>query len=347
MRAAVLEALEQIVVKEMPTPSAGDDDMVVRVRACAICGSDLRIYHHGNPRVAPPQIMGHEIAGDVVEVGGAVAGFEVGDRVSIGADVPCGVCEFCRAGHGNNCAINYAIGYQFPGGFAEYIGLNGTTMRYGPVHHIPEGLDYETAALAEPLACCVNGLELVSVGPGDTVVIIGAGPAGCLLAQLARRMGAVNVILAQRSRARLEIAEKLGVDLLVCTAEEDLKERVMAETDGLGADVIVTACASPEAQMHSIELAKNRGRINFFGGLPKGTPPIQLDSNRIHYGELLVTGSHGCVPRHHRIALDLLASGAVDVKPLITHRVGLDDILKGFEIVENRTGMKVIVEPWQ
>jgi L-iditol 2-dehydrogenase len=345
MKAAVLEALEQVELKEVPTPTAGDDGMVVRVRACSICGSDLRIYHHGNPRVEPPQIMGHEIAGDVVEIGPNVTGFAAGDRVSIGADVPCGVCEFCRAGHGNNCSINYAIGYQFPGGFAEYIGLNGTTMRYGPVHHIAGGVDYETAALAEPLACCVNGLELVSVGPGDSVVIIGAGPAGCLLAQLARQMGAVRVILAQRSRARLQIAERLGVATLICTAEENLRDSVMAETDGVGADVVVTACASPEAQAQSIDLARNRGRINFFGGLPKGTPPIQLDSNTIHYGELLVTGSHGCVPRHHRTALGLLASGAIDVKSLITHRLPLDDILEGFEIVENRTGMKVIVEP--
>ena len=345
MKAAVLEALEQIAVKEVPAPTAGDDGMVVRVRACSICGSDLRIYRYGNPRVEPPQIMGHEIAGDVVEVGSEVTGFAVGDRVSIGADVPCGVCEFCRAGHGNNCLINYAIGYQFPGGFAEHIGLNGTTMRYGPVHHIPMGLDYETAALAEPLACCVNGLELVGVAPGETVVIIGAGPAGCLMAQLARQMGAVKVILAQRSRARLEIAKSLGIDLLVCTAEEDLKERVLAETEGLGADVAVTACASPEAQMLSIELVKHRGRVNFFGGLPKGAPPIQLDSNAVHYGELIVTGSHGCVPRHHRVALDLLAGGAIEAKSLITHRVGLDDILEGFEVVENRSGMKVIVEP--
>ncbi len=345
MKAAVLEELEQIVVKEVPTPTAGDEEMVVRVRTCSICGSDLRIYHHGNPRVKPPQIMGHEIAGDVVEVGREVTGFAVGDRVSVGADVPCGVCEFCRAGYGNNCLINYAIGYQFPGGFAEYIKLNATTMKFGPVHQIPEGLDYETAALAEPLGCCVNGLERVNVGPGDTVVIIGAGPAGCLLGQLARQLGATRIIMAQRSRPRLEIARQLGVDVLVCTAEEDLKERVMEATDGSGADVVVTACASPEAQMQAVDLVKNRGRINFFGGLPKGSPKIQLDSNRIHYGELLVTGSHGCVPWHHRAALGLLGSRAIRVRSLITHRVSLDDILKGFEIVENRTGMKVIVEP--
>ncbi|MFQ6098673.1 MAG: alcohol dehydrogenase catalytic domain-containing protein, partial [Armatimonadota bacterium] len=289
MKAAVLEALENIVVKEVETPRVVPESILVRVRACAVCGSDLRIFHHGNPRVKPPQIIGHEIAGDVVDVGETVEGFRVGQRVAIGADVPCGVCEFCRAGIGNNCQINYAIGYQFPGGFAEYILLNETTVKYGPIHEIPENLDYETAALAEPLGCCVHGLELVGVAPGETVVIIGAGPAGCLLAQLARHMGATKIIVAQRSPGRLEIAKQFDIDVAVPTQTEDLKERVMEETDGLGADVIITACASPEAQMQAIELAKNRGRINYFGGLPKGSPKLEIDSNIIHYRELIVT----------------------------------------------------------
>jgi L-iditol 2-dehydrogenase len=345
MKAAVYEAADKVVVREVPTPAPGPGEVLVRVRACAVCGSDIRIFHHGNPRVIPPQVLGHEIAGDVVEVGEGVEAFRAGDRVASGADVPCGVCPACTSGRGNNCAVNYAIGYQFPGGFAEYVLFNKTTVDYGPLHLIPGDLSYAEAALAEPLACTINGLELVSLGVGESIVIIGAGPAGLLMAQLARHMGATKIILAQRSRMRLEMARQYDIDVLVATQEEDLRERVMQETGGLGADVVVTACASTEMQELSIHLAAMRGRVNFFGGLPKGTPPIRLDSNVIHYRELFVTGSHGSVPRQHRAALGLLVCGAVKAQGLITHTLGLDDILEGFALVETRRGMKVIIEP--
>ena len=345
MRAAVLHKLDDLRVEDIPTPEPGPGEALVRVHACAVCGSDIRIFHHGNPRVIPPQTLGHEIAGEVVAVGAGVERVAVGDRVATGADVPCGVCEFCRAGIGNNCQINYAIGYQFPGGFAEYILLNETTLKYGPVHRIPEGLSYDEAALAEPLACCINGLELCWLGVGETVVIIGAGPAGLMMAQLARHMGATKVILAQRSRTRLELARQFHVDVLVATQDEDLRERVLAETGGLGADVIVTACGSPDAHEQSLTMAKNRARINFFGGLPKGTRPITIESNAIHYKELFVTGSHGSTPRQHKAALNLIAAGSVNARDLITHRFPLDGIHQAFEVVEKRTGMKAVVRP--
>jgi L-iditol 2-dehydrogenase len=345
MKAAVFHDLGNLTIEDVPTPEPGPGEALVRVHACAVCGSDLRIYHHGNPRVVPPQTLGHEIAGEVVAVGEGVERVAVGDRVATGADVPCGLCEFCRAGIGNNCQINYAIGYQFPGGFAEHILLNETTLRYGPVHRIPDGLSYDEAALAEPLACCVNGLELCWLGVGETVVIIGAGPAGIMAAQLARHMGATKVILAQRSRTRLELARQFDVDVLVATEEEGLRERVMAETNGLGADVIVTACASPDVHEQSLTMAKNRARINFFGGLPKGARPISIESNAIHYKELFVTGSHGSVPRQHKAALDLIACGAINVRDLITHTFALDDLLEAFSVVETRSGMKVVVHP--
>ena len=345
MKAAVFEGLDNMVVKDVPTPTAGPGEVLVRVRACAVCGSDLRIYHYGNPRVIPPQTLGHEIAGDVVEVGEGVEGFRAGDRVATGADVPCGTCPECRDGRGNNCAVNYAIGYQFPGGFAEYILFNKTTVDFGPLNHIPGDLSYPEAAMAEPLACTINGLELVWLGVGDSIVIIGAGPAGLLMAQLARHMGATQIILAQRSKARLEMARQFDIDALISTSEEDLHERVMEETDGRGADVVVTACASPEMHEASIHLAATRGRINYFGGLAKGTRPITIESNVIHYKELFVTGSHGSVPRQHKAALGLIGCGAVKAQPLITHTTTLDDIHRAFELVETREGMKVVVEP--
>ncbi|HID96399.1 MAG TPA: L-threonine 3-dehydrogenase [Candidatus Latescibacteria bacterium] len=264
MKAAVLEDLNNMVVKEVEVPDIDEESMLVRVRACAVCGSDIRIFRHGNPRVHPPQIIGHEIAGEVVEVGSNVKGFKVGDRVAIGADVPCGECEWCQNGLGNNCGINYAIGYQFPGGFAEYVVLNPITVRFGPVHKISGDLSFEEAALAEPLACCINGLELSRLGLGEAVVIIGAGPAGCMLAQLSKVMGASKVIMSQRSKKRLQLAKKFKADILISASEENFVDRVLKETGGKGADVVVTACASSQAQEEALLVVKNRGRVNFF-----------------------------------------------------------------------------------
>ncbi len=215
MKSAVLEGIDKITVKEVETPKITDDSLLLRVKACAVCGSDIRIYHYGNPRVKYPQIIGHEIAGDVVDVGSRVKRFKPGDRVAIGADVPCGECSFCRDGIGNNCPINYAMGYQFAGGFAEYILVDPLVINYGPIHKIPDNLSYDEATLAEPLACCINGLELSWVSLGDIVVVIGAGPVGCMLAELAKVMGARKTIISQRSKVRLEMAKAYDIDVVI------------------------------------------------------------------------------------------------------------------------------------
>ena len=260
MKAAVLEDLEKIVVKEVSTPPVKKGEMLVKIRSCAVCGSDIRIYHQGNPRVKPPQIIGHEIAGEIVEIGERIENFKVGDRVALGADVPCGVCKFCKNGLGNNCPINYAIGYQFPGGFAEYIHINETTVKYGPLHKIPENLSFDEASLAEPLACSLNGYELANLKVGDTVVIIGAGPIGLMLVELARNIGAGRIILSQRSKERLKIARKFSADTFISSLEENFVERVMEETKGEGADVVMVACANPSAQEEALEIVAHRDR---------------------------------------------------------------------------------------
>jgi L-iditol 2-dehydrogenase len=323
-----------------------DESVILKVHACAVCGSDIRILHHGNPRVHPPQIIGHEIAGEVVAVGDMVTRFRVGDRVATGADVPCGECEWCRQGLGNNCAINYAIGYQFPGGFAEYIPLNGRTVRYGAVHHIPANLSYDEAAIAEPLGCVINGLELCHLQLGDTVVVIGAGPAGCMTMKLSRSLGALKVIAVQRSRGRLETARELGgADLVICTEDQDPIAAVLEATDGQGADVVLTANSSVQTHEMALHMVRNRGRINLFGGLPKGAPALTVESNLVHYRELMLTGSHGSVPRQHRLALQVLAAGVIDPKPYITHRFPLSRIAEAIAVAEGHSGLKVIVRP--
>lgn len=346
MPAAVYGGIDSLSVKEVPTPEADDNSALIRVRACAVCGSDIRIFHSGNARVTPPQILGHEIAGEVVRVGKNVTRVKVGDRVAIGADVPCGECAFCEAGIGNNCQINYAMGYQFAGGFAKYMLLNRTVMNFGPVHKLPAHVSFEEGALAEPLACVLNALELAPVKLNDTVVLIGAGPIGMMLCEVAKLMGAAKVILVNRSRPRLELAKQLGVaDVFVCSNEENPVDRVLSETGWLGADVIFTANPSGQSQAEALEMAKNRARVSFFGGLPKDKSIVALDTNIIHYKELMVTGAHGSMPIHHGKAIDLISSGKINVKKFITHTFPLAEVEKAFATAEQHAGLRVVVKP--
>lgn len=346
MKAMVVTGLNQMEVTDVEMPVIDEDSILVKVHTCAICGSDIRIFHSGNSRVSYPAIIGHEIAGEVVEVGAKVTKFKVGDRIAVGADVPCGECVFCEAGIGNNCQINYAMGYQFQGGFAQYLPLNRIVVNYGPVHKLPDHMSYEKGSMAEPLGCVLNALELAPVKLGDVAVIIGAGPIGCMMANVIKAMGASKVILVQRSRPRLEIAKKVvNADRFVCSSEEDALAAIMEETNGLGADLIFTACPSPEAQKDALLMAKNRAIVSFFGGLPKDKEQVTLNTNLIHYKELRITGAHGAMPIHHQKAIDLIASGTIDVTPFISKSFSLDDVKKAFAYAEGHEGMRTIVRP--
>ena len=343
MKAAILEALEKLSIKDVDYPRAGPGEVLLKVKACAVCGSDIRIFHYGNPRVRPPAIIGHEISGEVVEVGDGVKNFKKGDKIAVGADVPCGECFYCQNGLGNNCPINYAIGYQFPGGFSEYLVLNSLTVRLGPVHHLPKGMSFAEGALAEPLACCLNALELSHFHPGVDIVIFGAGPIGCMLIEVAKALGAKKVIVTQRSEKRLKMAEKFGADVVISSTDPELINKILRETGG-GADIVLTACPAVEAQAQAISVARNRGFVNLFGGLPRGAAPLCIDSNIIHYKEIYVHGSHGSVPRHHKLALDLISLGKVKIKNYISHCFPLDKIKEAFAMAEGKDGLKVIVE---
>ena len=345
MQAAVLEGLNQLVLKEIDTPEIDDDSALLKVESVAICGSDVRILHHGNPRVVPPAIMGHEASGVVVKAGKNVTRVKEGDRIALGADVPCGQCSWCRNGLGNNCAINYAVGYQISGAFTQYMLLTKLLLEEGPVTPFSDRIGFDEAALAEPLACAINGLELVNMSLGKTVVILGLGPIGCMMIDLARVMGATKVIAAQRSKARMEIAKPYEADVYIASGEEDVVARCLEETGGEGPDVVVTTCGSVETHEQAIEMVAHRGYVNLFGGLQKDARPLSVPSNTIHYKECFVTGSHGSTPRQHAIAVNLLEEEIVRTAPIITHRFPLSKVHEAFETMESRKGMKIIVHP--
>lgn len=345
MKAAILEELNRIVVREVPKPACGEGQALLEVQACAVCGSDLRIYHYGNERVKVPAVIGHEIAGRIVEVGAKVERWRPGDRVAVGADVPCGTCYWCTNGMGTNCRINYAVGYQFPGGYQQYMLLNETLLAYGPVTPIPEPLSYPEAAIAEPLACAVNGLELARFEPGKSLCVIGLGPIGCMMLELSRAFGAGRVFAAQRSRRRLELARPFRPDArFIAAEEEDPVETVLRETGGEGVDLVITTSGTTAAQEAAIRMVRHRGYVNLFGGL-KNQPKLCIDSNLIHYKECFVMGSHGSLPRHHRAAVDLIARGQVQAKRYISAVFPLERIQEAFDFHESRRGLKVIVAP--
>ena len=345
MLAAVLEDIDRIVVKASRERLSRRGEVKLRVRACAVCGSDMRIFHHGNPRVHPPAIIGHEVAGEVTAVGRGVRRFAVGQRLALGADVPCGKCEWCRRGLGNNCPENHAIGYQFPGGFAEEMILNTMVVSYGPVTPIPDSVSDEEAALAEPLGCAINGLEMCRLERGETLCIIGAGPIGCMMIELGRHMGAERIIVIQRSRKRLELAKRFGADHYLCPEDTDVMRAVQDVTAGRGPDVVVTTCGSVEAHEQAIEMVAKRGCVNLFGGLAKGARNLSVPSNTIHYKECYVLGSHGSVPRQHAAAMALIERRIVHVARCITHRFPLDEIRAAIQAAESHEGLKVMVKP--
>jgi L-iditol 2-dehydrogenase len=345
MKAAVLEDLNVLKVRNIPEPVCGKGEAILRVESCAVCGSDLRIFKYGNDRVKPPTVMGHEIAGVVVDVGDEVSRVRLGDRIALGADVPCGTCYWCVNGMGTNCSINYAIGYQFPGGFQEKMLLNKTILDYGPVTHIPDHVSFDEAAIAEPLACAINGLELAQMGMGKSMCIIGLGPIGCMMLELSRALGASKVFAVQRSRTRFELARRFREDArFICSEDEDPVKTVLDETGGEGVDLVITTAGTVKAHEDAIQIVRHRGYVNLFGGL-KNQPKLTIDSNLIHYKECFVMGSHGSLPRHHGIAVDMIANGTVHAKEYISRICPLGEIEAALGYHESGKGLKTIVKP--
>ncbi len=346
MKVARFYAPGDIRLEDAPEPSPGADEVKIRVRQCSTCGTDVKIFNHGHHHLVPPRVIGHEIAGEVVEVGAAVGGWSAGDRVQVIAAVPCGACPDCVRGRMTVCANQTSVGYHYDGGFAEYLVVPRAVLAVDGLNRIPDGVDFAEASVAEPLACVLNGQELAGVGAGDDVVVVGAGPIGCLHVRLARARGARRVFLVELNRARLDMsANAVEPDAAICGSEVDTVDEVRKLTDGRGVDVVITAAASGAAQEDAQHMAARSGRISFFGGLPKDKPTITLDSNLVHYRELTIVGANGSSPAHNKKALELIASGQVPVADLITHRLELSELHDAIKLVSSGSAIKVTIQP--
>ena len=346
MRAYVYEkAGVSRLVQDFPRPRAQADTAVIRVRACSVCGTDLRAWQHGNERITPPRITGHEICGEIVEIGASRKDFGAGERISMAPAIGCGACYPCSRGFTNLCDNLQTIGFQFNGGFAEYMEVPSAAFDRGNVYRTPAGVPDEEAALAEPIACVVNGQEFLHISPGDSVAIFGSGFIGCMHAELARLSGADPVIMIEPNRSRAEAAHALiPFSALIVSSDTDLYSEVRRLTGSRGVDVIVTACPVGQAHVDAVALAAKRGRISLFGGLAKETSGF-LDSNAIHYKELSIHGVHASTPRQNQDVMTWIASGKLNVRKYITKMYPLEDIESAFKDLQSQSVFKAVVKP--
>jgi len=346
MKAAVLKEIEDLEIKDVSYPDFSSGEILIKIKACSICGTDIRIYHHGHKHMRFPRIIGHELSGEIIEVGERVKNYRIGEKVAIAPAIPCGRCYYCRRGMQSMCINLTAIGYHYDGGFAEFMRVPENAVRNGCVNLIPSNLSFEEAALAEPFACAINGQELSRIGLGDVVAVVGAGPLGCIHLQLAKVKGASKTILIELSEERIEFARKFfSPDIIINPSLENAIQRVKDETKGRGADKIIVACPSNKAQEDSLSMVAPRGIINFFGGLPLDKPFIKFNSNLVHYGEFYIVGTHGSAPYHNELALNLISQGKVRIKELISHRLPLERLEEGLHLAESGKGMKIVIKP--
>lgn len=345
MKAAYVTGPMQIELRDTPIPQMPDNGILLAVKACGVCGSDLRRWRDGAFVQSEPLIAGHEISGVVAKVGTRVKDYSVGERLAVAPDVHCGKCYYCEHGLYNLCNHLHLIGITpgYNGGFAEYMVLTAEMLQGGIVHRPSLALSFTQAALAEPLSSVLAAQEEAGTTLGDTVVVMGAGPIGCLHIVVARARGA-RVILSEPSEIRRRIAERFGPELIVDPSTQNLVEATRSVTDGRGADIAI--CANPVAATHTqaVELVRKRGKVILFGGLPKAAPMTTLDGNRLHYNEIHIVGSFSYHPTYHALALETIERGLIDSQQIITHTFELAEIGLAFQTAASGQALKVMVQ---
>lgn len=350
MKAALLEGIKELNLTDLPEPTCGRGDVLVRVMACGICRTDMKAYKIGQRDLRLPRVLGHEITGIVAEVGREVNGITPGDRVQVAPGLPCGTCMYCLTGMHHLCNEIKIMGFHYDGGFAEYVLIPENGVQNGVLNKIPDTLTFQEAALTEPLACCVNMQETAGIRHGDKVVIFGSGPLGILNAKLARKRGARQIILIEKQEARIDAAKR-DFDVWINAEEEDTLSRIMDLTEGKGADAAIPCCPDPNAFADSLAVLGKKGRLCFFSGLVMDEGhswKIAHDINLIHYKELALYGAYGCSSNHNRTALDLLASRLIRVDDMTTRILPLTEVVQGIEMVSKREDdTNLIIEPTQ
>lgn len=345
MRAARLYGKEDLRIEEMPVPGVGPGEVLLRVKAAAVCGTDIRMYRNGARGATPgnPLVLGHEVSGIVEEVGPDVSGYSAGMPVAVAPNMGCGVCDQCVSGNTQLCASYRAFGINIPGGFAPFMKIPREAVSQGNLAPIPEGADFVSAALVEPLACVYNAFQRIAIVPGDTVLVIGAGPIGLMHAKVAFMAGAAKVYMNDLSAERLSLCQKVE-PAIIALESAGLKDRLRVLTAGRGVSVCITAAPSADAQVLALEVVGVNGRVMFFGGLPEGKSTVPLDTNLVHYKQITITGTSRQSLIQYRQTLALVASRRLVVKDLVTMSTPLEEIRASFEQVMQGKGLKNVIE---
>jgi L-iditol 2-dehydrogenase len=341
MLAAELVRPGLVELREVAVPRPGPGELVVRVEAALTCGTDIKTFRRGHPKIPLPTPMGHELSGVVAAVGAGVTEFREGDAIACVPTAPCGVCRLCRRGRESLCPE--AVGRMVFGAFADYVRLPAHLVATN-VFPRPDGLSAETAAAMEPVACVVHGAGRVGLERAERVILVGDGPIALLFLQLTRLRGAGRVLVVGKHRARLEAARALGADAVLDASATGLVEGAREWAGGEGAEVVIECVGLRETWEAAAELVAPGGELLVYGGCAAGTR-VTFDAYRIHYEEIDVKGAFHYGRRDVREALELLAGGAVRIAPLLTHRRPLERLPEALDLVLRREAIKVVVEP--
>lgn len=344
MKSAFLMDRRKFEIREIEEPHLGPREVVVEIKACGICGSDLRRWKEGPG--GEPIVPGHEISGIISDIGKEIKSYDVGDAVAIAPDIHCGECYYCRHGNYNLCDSLHFLGITpgYPGGFAEKILLTEEILTLGVVHKIPKGLSLDHAALSEPCSSVLACHDRIHTSIEDLVVVMGAGPIGCIHTAVAHARGA-RVVISEPSEIRRNLAEPFNPEMIIHPFEEDLGLLVRKLTNGRGADMVVCANPVPATQTQAVEIARKRGKIVLFGGLPKDNHMVSVDGNIVHYEEKEIIGSFSYHPTYHAFALEALRREIIPADLLITKTYPLSEIQNGFESVDGGEALKVLIKP--
>ncbi|MBI3619789.1 alcohol dehydrogenase catalytic domain-containing protein [Candidatus Roizmanbacteria bacterium] len=352
MRALVYYGAKKFAVEEKTIPEIKRDEVLLKIIACGICGTDLRIFSSGHHAITPPRITGHEIVAKIVSNKSQYKTLKKGDDVIVVTPVGCMKCRFCKAGVQNMCVKvalhGHSLGYYADGGFAQYMKVPKEAMTQNVLIKIPKNrhdVALEHLVLCEPLSCVINGQEKLKITRNDIVLILGAGPIGCMHAYVAKSKNAKTIILADLQQKKLKMARNVPADIMVDTTKQNLEKIIMKVSAGRGADVIIVAAPSPEGQTDAVRLAAIRGRISFFGGLPKTNPTITLQSNLVHYKELEIYGAFASNRSQYLQALNMLLNKSVDSSVLVSHIFSLSQIHNALKTLQEGNAIKIIIDP--
>jgi len=341
LKAVVYHDVDDFRVEDISIPKIGLDEVLVRVRVCGLCTTD--IFRAMYRRAKPGSVFGHEIAGDVAEVGPKVTKFEAGNRVAVLHHVPCGACYYCMHRQEPLCD-QYRRTNVDPGGFAEYIRVIAD-LAQKVVIKIPDGMTYEEATMIEPTACCVRAARKSGVSPGDTVLVIGGGPLGLINAQMAKSMGASPVIISDHHDFRVEIAKRLGVDQAFNAKKIIIEEKVRQLTQAQGADLVIVAVASTEAIHQAIRMVRCGGRICIFGDFRDVPQPnVEVDPKLMLRDDVMLFGSWGCAPQDYHVAFNMIRMGRVKVKEMVTHTFPMEQFAEALKVMAGKECMRIVIK---